>query len=388
MTKILWHSNAPWVSTGYGNQTALMTPLLEEHHDVAISSFYGLDGACLNYGKKITVFPGIAGTYGNETIEQHAKAFFEKDSGLVMTLMDVWVLEPEIWRKLNTLSWVPVDHDPLTSAVAKFFAESGAVPMAMSRFGEEQLREFDPLYCPHGIDTTRLKPWDQTEARKTSRLPQDKFIVGMVAANKGNPSRKRFPEALRAFKALRERHDDVVLYLHTEMMGLHMDGVHLPNLVNDLKLGGSVHITDQYRYQFSPFNAETMGAIYSSMDVLLNPSAGEGFGIPIIEAQACGTPVIVTDFTAMSELCGAGWKIESEPVYTAQMSWQANPDVEDMVEALECAYAMSKAGRDALRNQARGFAVTYDARKVLDEHMLPAIESAQERFTDREPVAV
>ena len=30
---------------------------------------------------------------------------------------------------------------------------------------------------------------------------------------------------------------------------------------------------------------------------------GEGFGIPIIEAQACSTPVIVTDFSSMPERC-------------------------------------------------------------------------------------
>lgn len=37
---------------------------------------------------------------------------------------------------------------------------------------------------------------------------------------------------------------------------------------------------------------------------------GEGFGIPIIEAQAAGCPVIVTDCTAMTELCLSGWLIE------------------------------------------------------------------------------
>ena len=45
MTKLLWHSNAPWAPTGYGQQTGLFAPRLAEKYDMAISSFYGLEGS-------------------------------------------------------------------------------------------------------------------------------------------------------------------------------------------------------------------------------------------------------------------------------------------------------------------------------------------------------
>ncbi|GAF04923.1 glycosyltransferase family 4 protein [Saccharicrinis fermentans] len=45
---------------------------------------------------------------------------------------------------------------------------------------------------------------------------------------------------------------------------------------------------------------------YQSCDLLCFPSFYEGFGLPIIEAQAIGRPVITSDFGAMKEIAGAG----------------------------------------------------------------------------------
>jgi glycosyltransferase involved in cell wall biosynthesis len=59
--------------------------------------------------------------------------------------------------------------------------------------------------------------------------------------------------------------------------------------------------------------AEKMALLYNGFDVLASPSYGEGFGVPILEAQACGVPVIVTDWTAMTELMGAGWLVDGDP---------------------------------------------------------------------------
>ena len=91
--------------------------------------------------------------------------------------------------------------------------------------------------------------------------------------------------------------------------------------------------------------------------MLLNASMGEGFGLTVLEAQACGVPAIVTDFTAMSEVCGAGWKVGYERHWTDQGSWQARPHVEELVESLEECYGLDEAARRELSAQAREHAL-------------------------------
>ena len=193
-TRLLIHSNAPYAPTGYGNQVGLFAPLLNETYEVGISCFYGLEGNTLRW-EGIPLLPGLGGEFGNEYIVDHAKTFFDDDprGGLVMTLMDVWVLQAEKMAELNACCWVPVDHEPAPPMVQDFFNKSGAIPLTMSRFGEEQLADYSPIYVPHGIDTDTYKPGDRDEMREHFGIDKDAFIVGMVAANKGAPSQEGIP---------------------------------------------------------------------------------------------------------------------------------------------------------------------------------------------------
>jgi hypothetical protein len=95
-------------------------------------------------------------------------------------------------RKMNCAAWVPVDHEPAPQKVVDYFTNSGAVPIAMSRFGERMLGRLDPLYVPHAVDCKVYKPHDRKAVRELVGIPEDTFVVGMVAANKGRPSRKGF----------------------------------------------------------------------------------------------------------------------------------------------------------------------------------------------------
>jgi FkbM family methyltransferase len=112
--------------------------------------------------------------------------------------------------------------------------------------------------------------------------------------------------------------------------------------------------------------------VHRAIDVLSNCSYGEGFGIPIVEAQACGTPVIVTDATAMPELCGSGWRVGYEKHWhDSQGAWAAVPRIGDIADAYEEAY--DRARDEDMRAKAWQFAQDYSADTVVDTYWVPAL---------------
>ena len=376
--------------TGYGQQCGLILPQLAKHYDVACSSFYGLEGARIIWND-IPIFPGVGGEYGNQSLPVHARSHFGGDQrgGLVLTLLDVWVMDPRMIATLNAACWVPVDHDPAPPAVTNFFMNSGAVPIAMSKFGQLMLGRLDPLYVPHAVDLNAYQPYARKAVREQVGMREDAFLVGMVAANKGRPSRKGFQQAFQAFKKFSDAHDNAYLYLHTTIDPDASSGENIPAILTALGVPDERVVTaDQYRMMFDPYSPQTMAKLYSAMDVLLNPAMGEGFGIPVLEAQACGTPAIVTDFTAMQEVCQAGWHVKYQKHWTGQNSWQANPDVDDIVSALEECYGLPPGQRAKLSQGAQRHAAGYALPRVMKEHFLPALREVEHRFANQNPVSI
>lgn len=383
--RILWTSNAPFAGTGYGQQTAqVIKRLAKEGHQVAVACNYGLEAAMSEW-EGFTLYPRGMDIWSNDVIPANAVNWFAPDPtapNLLITLFDCWIYKGDAYDKLkNIASWVPIDHMPLPADVKQWLIKPNVHPIAMSKYGVKMLEHAgfrDVLYAPHGIESSQFKVTDSYEhagssmtAKDLTQIDDGKFMVLMVAANKGQtPVRKAFPEAFLAFSKFAKEKDDAVLFCYTEDKGA-MSGINLRVLAEACGIKPhQIQFINQYAYrQGLPQTA--LATIYSRANVLLMPSMGEGFGIPAIEAQMCGVPVIASDFSAQTELIGDGWLIDGQPFWNAAMAaWLNTPNVASIVTALHEAYE-----RPRERSQkAMDFAAQYDADVVFENYWKPVLE--------------
>ena len=378
--RVLWASNAPWTKTGYGTQTAIGTRALRDlGAEVGVFAFFGMEGAISN-ADGMVVYPAGILPWGNDVIRGHASQF---DADVVVSLMDVWV--QDYWgRKLSGdgrlfCPWLPVDHDPAPERIVEKL-DKAHQPIAMSKFGKRALDDADVpnvAYVPHAFNNAVFHVGDKMKARQALKLPEDKFIIGMVAANKGFPSRKCYPEQVRAFAKFHETHPDAWLYIHALMEPIE-DGINLTALCQSLglKAGRDFGFVNGYEYIVG-WHESRMALLFQSFDILSNASMGEGFGVPILEAQACGTPVVTTAVTSMPELTWGGICVQkTHPWWTPLQSWTGLPDVDELVDAYAALYELLHIPAEAfiLRSRARDGAMPYEAERVRDTYWKPLVQ--------------
>jgi len=379
MAVICWHSTAPWSPSGYGVQTALWTQKLREMgHEVLISTFWGLNGSPTSWDG-MTVLPGFGGNYSTPSLHQHAKHI---QPDLVMTLGDVWVLDPNLLRELPLAHWLPCDCRPMSTADRNVVEASGAQLVAMSQFGQQRFIDAgftSALYVPHAIDFDVWKiPEDRDRLREATGISPDTFVIGVNAAN-NDAIRKAPSEMLLAFAKFLQNHPDSLLSLHT---GVHCDGGQdLEYLSESLGISDRVRVVDQYRYTAGLIQQSDLAEWYACIDVLLASTYGEGFGLPIIEAKACGTPVITTRCSSMEELNSDGFQVDGEPFFNGvHRAWWIRPSISGMVAALEEAYER-RGEVDPVK--LRESVSQYEVGRVAAEHMGPAVDELLERMSAR-----
>jgi len=137
---------------------------------------------------------------------------------------------------------------------------------------------------PHGV-SPKFRPLsteERNDARSRLALPE-RFIlfVGTVEP------RKNLDTLLDAWVLMRDRPDLVVV----GSWGWHYEGIR----EKMARLGPRVH-------HLESVDPDELPAIYNLARVVAHPAWYEGFGLPPLEAMACGTPVVVSDTSSLPEV--------------------------------------------------------------------------------------
>lgn len=379
-------SNSPNAPTGYGVQVKLLVERMKRHGlDPAILSNYGLEGAMSTYKTKygdVPHYPRGVTLYSGDVIHTHHKRHLAQRDipNAVLTLYDAWVfLEQPGLEDLQFWSWTPVDHITLPPKVRQWSEQPNVKTIAMSPFGQSQFEKFDidSTYIPHAVDAKKYKPTEKMHSMKTREymgVPEDAFLVGMVAANKANGSihRKAFAEQILAFTMFQKEHPDSYLYIHSDP-GKHYGGFGLINLIKAVGLDlDHVLFPDPVQMRYG-YPDEDMAALYSAMDVLLHASYGEGFGVPAIEAQMCGTRVIGSNWTATPDLLGEdSFLVDGQPFWDeAQLSFFQIPLIPSLISALKESYKSSR----GTSLQAVKFAKQFEVETVWNNYWMPFLKA-------------
>jgi DNA-directed RNA polymerase subunit RPC12/RpoP len=173
---------------------------------------------------------------------------------------------------------------------------------------------------------------DTNEARDSLKIPRSAKIIGSVMRNQ---KRKLIPELIQSVRLLLDQYEqqnkesgqDVYLYLHTSYPDA---GWNLPNLLKEHNMGkrvlftyyckscGKIHAhTFTHSIKSCPHcgqktavfpsvsegvSIQQLSTVYNTFDIYVQYAICEGFGMPQVEAGACGIPIVSIDYSAMSDI--------------------------------------------------------------------------------------
>ncbi|HEU0183920.1 MAG TPA: glycosyltransferase family 1 protein [Blastocatellia bacterium] len=213
----------------------------------------------------------------------------------------------------------------------------------------EGMKPLPPNLCQGALDKYRIRP-------------PFLLYVGTIEP------RKNLPTLIRAYDDLLRTTPLRPQLVLAGGRGWLCDGIY--KLVEDLKLQDQVHFTGYVEDADLP-------ALYSAAEAFIYPSLYEGFGLPPLEAMACGAPVITSDISSLPEVVGKAGLTHAPT--------DARALTEAMVKLLRDETAREHFRREGLK-QAAKFSWERAAREtqsvydeVLRKGVLPRLSSRSKR---------
>lgn len=334
-------SNSPLGPTAYSHITRYMSDIFKNAgHDVNIFAYWGIDSGHPLEFNNMKILPRKFDPWGRDIFLEHIK---KTGSEVLMAIYDVWV-SPWIGEFPASIAYSPTDHDPPSPYLIKSMENCWKV-IPFTKWSKESLEKAGLKntmdYIPHGIDLDIFKPMEKSGCRKTwlKKDDMDAFVVGVVAGNYDKEGRKRWGHFFQACKYFKEQNPKAKfkVFAHTDINNV-KNGYDIRGMVNFFDLGNVVYTPDPYFF-ISQLPYKRMPEIYNLMDVHMLISSREGFGMPILESQACGIPSIATDFSAGKDHAHKDLRVKVKAkIMTPILSWTAVPDAWDAYKKLQMLY--------------------------------------------------
>lgn len=217
--------------------------------------------------------PGVSGSTVVTVHDMVYKAFPETVRGRTKYMLDLGLK-----RSMKRADMIVTDSEFSKSEILKYFPEH-----------EDKLR-----VVPCGVDLTRFCPCTEPE-----RIPEVKRSLGIegdyfLYLGTIEP-RKNLERLISAYHILIGRHPDAPKLVLAGGKGWLYDGIFAK--VRELGMEDRVVFT-----KYVP--SDDMDPLMCGAVAFVFPSIYEGFGMPPLEAMACGVPVLVSDAASLPEVTG------------------------------------------------------------------------------------
>lgn len=384
--RVLFVSEASYLNTGYATYSREVLKRLHSSnkYEVAEFSIYGGIEDKRRSSIPWKNYPNMPDpqneeqnkVYGSDSMNQFGKWRFERvcidfKPDVVLTIRDWWMdafIQHSALRKYFKWIWMPtVDASPQNEEWIDSFSDADAI-LTYSDWAVDVLKsQSDQMNVKCAAPPSASEDFFQipNKSAHKERMGIDPSwkIIGTVMRNQ---RRKLFPELFEAFgKYLKKTGKaDVYLYCHTSYPD---NGWDLPKYLFENEISSRVLFTyvceacgapspskfsdtakpcdkcGQFAAKMSNVSSgvdtKTLGAIYNLFDIYIQPANSEGFGLPIVEAAACGVPVLATDYSAMEsevrKLSGYPIRLRTKHVEMETGCDRALPDTDHIVELFE-----------------------------------------------------
>lgn len=225
--------------------------------------------------------------YHGTNFKLHARGRY----GAVVTIHDLWLERyPQYSRKLLGEGVSKLRTGRRLRAAARVIADSHHTACDIQEVYGVPPDKIAVVYP--GTPSAFFDPpaGDLSELRKRYGLDARPYLLFVGGAT----PRKNHRVLLRAFAELADIRKDVALVIvgDPDHRGLSVD-----ETVREFNLEGQVRCVGRV-------STEDLKVLYAQAELFVFPSLYEGFGFPVLEAMACGTPVLASNRTSLPEVAG------------------------------------------------------------------------------------